>query len=458
MFTKSRLLKNILLFLYKVKTLLNKKWVWIKKQKQLFFLFVTSFGSKIFIVKFIVAIIIASYFTYYTYQSNNKSINNLEVNDYIDKQQKFFSQNFKKKQKEEQELLKDVLLINISNDKELISVEDHRNFNKGELAITHRGKLAEFLKLTKNKHKFIFLDVLFFSKYNSKYDSLLFSQLKETKRILIPSFINKDSLIQRELANTGFSGYESTFNNFRFVKYNFIINDTVKSIALKMYEALEKKTIKKNKYIDSSSHKVALSSLILNHRISTVNKYLGEDRGYFELGSDLLDPLMKDAIPSLVNNKIVLIGDFEDRDLHLTSKGIIPGVLINYNAYLALKNNDHIISNSLILFLFVGYLSFMLMSLFGLKKSFSARVKKALTLIPYINKEINIFLTSGFLKLIIPILGILLDTITFLFIWSSLIYIIFNLHLNILFQKEIYLVVIPIIFIFNKYSKSKENA
>lgn len=452
-------LNDILTFFKRGIIILNKIYVLIAKKVQLYLLFIISFQGRILIVKVLTAFIIATYFTYSSYQSTNNPLNEPDVNSYIDLRLKFFSQNFEKNKKEEQESLNNVFLINVSNDKELITALDNRGYIKGDLAITHRGKLAEFLKLTNNTHKFILLDILFYLEHNSKYDSILFSQLRKTKRVLIPSFMNKDSLIQRnELSETGFSGYKSTFNNFRLVKYNFIKGDTIKSIALKMYEALDKKTIIKNKYIDSSSQKIALSSLILNQRIGSVKKYLGEERGYYELGNDLLDSFMKDAIPDLVKDKIVLIGDFEDADLHLTAKGIIPGVLINYNAYLALKNNEHIISNSLIIFLFLGYFGFISAVFFGLKKLLLTVIEKTLTRYLYIDKILIKSLNNNVLKLAINVLSVFLDTIAFLFILSSLIYFIFNIHLDILHLNiEIMIIVLIIIYIIEMKPKKTKK-
>ena len=71
------------------------------------------------------------------------------------------------------------------------------------------------------------------------------------------------------------------------------------------------------------------------------------------LGADIID--MGIDIPSLVKDKIVVIGDFTEDDIHDTYLGKIAGPVINVNALEALRNNEQEIPWTLILFLFAIY-------------------------------------------------------------------------------------------------------
>jgi hypothetical protein len=71
------------------------------------------------------------------------------------------------------------------------------------------------------------------------------------------------------------------------------------------------------------------------------------------LGADILD--LGVDIPSLVNDKIVVIGDFTENDIHDTYLGKIAGPIINLNAFEALQNNELEIPWALIFFLVTFY-------------------------------------------------------------------------------------------------------
>ncbi len=418
----------------------------IIKPLKVFYLYLISYKGKIVSLKVICALLLSFVFTYATYFINNTSINDNAINDYINTKISLFTSITENGKYNQDELLSQVFIVNTSYDKELIPINDSRGLHKGELDITDRGKIAEFLKLMNNEHKFALLALPIHSKFISENDSVLFNQLKKTKRILIPSFMDKDSLINPNyLTDTGFSVYSSTNQNFRFIKYGFFHRDTIKSMAIKMYEELDGKTITKGKFVDVSSGKIAFSSLVLNQRIKAFKKYgEGFKKNYYELGVELLDSLNKPYIRDLIKDKIVLIGDFDDSDFHLTTSGMLSGTMINYNAYLALKNDDHIIPKYLILFVFITYFIFFTGVLFKFKKHCIDFFKKYF-LGKYPRKEKNRFFnTKPLLNTLASILFIWLDGVVVLAICSAILIEFFNVHVNFLFFNN-YLAVVAII-------------
>ena len=78
-----------------------------------------------------------------------------------------------------------------------------------------------------------------------------------------------------------------------------------------------------------------------------------QEKKILNLGADILD--LGVDIPSLVRNKIVVIGDFSEDDIHDTYIGKVAGPVININALEALRNNELEIPWTLIVFLMVLY-------------------------------------------------------------------------------------------------------
>jgi hypothetical protein len=90
------------------------------------------------------------------------------------------------------------------------------------------------------------------------------------------------------------------------------------------------------------------------------------------MGSDLLQ--LDTNIASYIKGRIVIIGDYTDKDIHDTYFGPIAGCLINYNAVIALQQENYIINWSSICFLFVIY--FMVSLLLTMGVSLRIRIEK----------------------------------------------------------------------------------
>jgi hypothetical protein len=62
----------------------------------------------------------------------------------------------------------------------------------------------------------------------------------------------------------------------------------------------------------------------------------------------------KKDILKMFSGKLIIIGDFNE-DVHKTSAGLMPGMLIVYNAYLTLRDGNHIMKFSWILLMIAGF-------------------------------------------------------------------------------------------------------
>lgn len=322
-------------------------------------------------------VVFLSFFTYYFL---NNPISDNTVNNYATQINIYFDGWIKDDKKTQDELDK-VLLINVANDKELVSVSE-RYIPKGIIAITDRLKLAQFLYKLNDQHQYIICDIIFSKKYESPNDSLLQSAFKKAKRIIVPAPIYEDSIGSPKFdVGFGASSYKASIESNRFMKYTFTEGDSLKSIPLKMYNELYGKDITRRSGLYFSNGKLCMNSVLLNYKIRPLKKYNDElDKlQILELGVDILKGGQNDLqFQELVKDKIILIGDFEDSDQHRTIYGKMPGVLINYNAFLALRNSDHIIPISLIFSLIVFYLIFSLIMVYGWDKRLIIWLKKCL--------------------------------------------------------------------------------
>lgn len=264
--------------------------------------------------------------------------------------------------KAEDSILKNYVLVNIAYDRELVPVYDEYGFPKGVIDITDRAKLTQFVTQLNDNHRYVLIDVLLSNKYQSASDSLLITSILCTDRISI-SRSSTASLIDERLKKiAGYTDYSTDISETNFVKYEFI-KDGEPTMPLMAFKALEPhyKVYSFGPVYWGNWH-FYWNSLTLRFPVKLWDSYIQANKTDFEyiqekrilnLGSDILD--MGVDISSLVKDKIVVIGDFTENDIHDTYLGKISGPVININAFEALRNNDLEIPWSLISFLTIFY-------------------------------------------------------------------------------------------------------
>ena len=212
--------------------------------------------------------------------------------------------------------------------------------------------------------------------------------------------------------NKGISDYETVKRTF--LKFKLFYNDTVKSTPLIMYEQIHNTKMTKKWPHYKIGEKYVFNNFILNLGIRNYDLFVNEDRySTVNLGELLFFP--DSSILSLVKDRIIVIGNFSDKDLHLTIYGKISGPLILINAYIALKNGDNIIRLSFIIFLILVYF---FISYFV--------IIPGNVVLQIISKKIK---PSEFIKDIVNILSYM----ALLYTLSIISYFIYNIHLNILY-------------------------
>lgn len=311
---------------------------------------------------------------------------------------------------------KDYIFVNVSYDNMLIQMLDDEGFPVGNQPITDRKKLAMFFeRLNKrpDSYKYTLCDI--FLKDSSSFDSLLNSRILNTKNLIIPYHINDSGMVELPLfgVNRGLADYSAI--QYVFMKYPLITRDTMKSIPLKMFEDVTGKKFVKNKIFSTLGGKPCFSTMIVDFKLRYYELLdRNSEKMYFLANLGDLLRLPDSAFYKSINNKIILIGDFYERDIHQTLFGKMSGTLILFNIYFSLLQNETLISFWLVLLLFIGYfmISYDLFSDSDLKERKYARKISHTKLGKFIFK--------------------VLSYVVYLMIISTVTYFIFNIHINIL--------------------------
>jgi hypothetical protein len=364
------------------------------------------------------------------------------------------------------------LFINIAWEKQLIDEKSKAGQIIGKRPITDRTRIAKFLEyVNKNpEHKFIVLDVWFKDSSTYKSDSILQDQLAKTRNILVPYHKNDSDDLQKDTTifqvPIALSDYEKDDMDNNFIKFRLVQGNNFKTTPLVLYEKLHKKNFITDGFWYKMNEHLSLNSFILDLRISAYDleeRDLAKDAvgtNYNKIQmADLLDlhlpvgdSLPEEALNTLneefkanmvkemIKNKIVVIGDFEDSDIHETIYGPTPGPLILLNVYIALTEGDNLISYTFILFLFAGYF---IVSY------------KCFTHVDLLDKYIvgKIFRKSNFKDFIMSFMSYLI----YFILLSIISYFLFNIHLTILLLA-FYMEALERILIWLEKRKSKEMA
>ena len=258
-----------------------------------------------------------------------------------------------------------VLFINVCYDKELVPFEEE-GMPVGNMVITNREKLLKLLTAAKesNDYRYIFLDVIFEDGTVTPFDSALFHTIASMDRIVIPEHKGTKLAADILYAKAANADYATTWKQPTFAHYQFLHDDSIPSVALRMYadrNHLEDNAITPHWgglwYTDRG--RLCHNGATLFMKVIVNGKLLDEEgqareRNYIYLGADLLD--MDEVVPvkEQIKDKILVIGDYNN-DMHTTYVGPQPGSPLCLNAYIMLMNGKHLVSWITVLILFLVY-------------------------------------------------------------------------------------------------------
>lgn len=259
-----------------------------------------------------------------------------------------------------------ILLINVSNDRQLVDAKDEYGLKLGNKDITDRHKLLRLLKWLNDSacYNYILMDITFDKGYNTVYDDSLFLMISSMKNIVVAKH-EKGELADDRLKGKAYEvEYTTTILKSDLIKYPIITNDTA-SFPLHVFEERTNRHIKRFGWFYFDGWKLARRCIYPkmyitegNHReVNNEDSLTKENQRYYNMGKHILEefPSSVDA-RELFCNKIIVIGAFGDSpDRHTTYAGELSGALVNLNVYLSLSQNNHIVPPLLLLILFIVF-------------------------------------------------------------------------------------------------------
>jgi hypothetical protein len=238
---------------------------------------------------------------------------------------------FNPKNKVVEQFKKDLLLINTSYDKTLVEYEN--DFGAGTRAITDRKKLADFFHTINNgpgAPSIVVVDIIFDNP--SPDDSLLRTELGKITNLVISSEIGDDGNPVRPWPGLNFALAQYQTTTGRFLKYN-LVDDTIHYLPAEMYHEAKGTRFKEWAGLVRTRPGWWMNSFIVDLPVRKAHIDNGEVL-MWNLGDALTFP--PDEVKSIVEDKIMIVGDFYEYDLHQTLLGEQPGPLIVANAYLGM--------------------------------------------------------------------------------------------------------------------------
>ncbi len=251
----------------------------------------------------------------------------------------------------------DFLLINTSYEKTLIPKLDEYGFDVGTEPITNRKSLAEFFQKASlnNHHRFIVCDI--FLQGENEFDSLLLASVQSTKNVRFPFHRENGEFVKPHLpVPMAFSDYTSDFGNF--LKYSFQQFDTCRSVALEMFTIMDGGKYEKSGWFFYQNNHIALNSFIIEFPIRQFDIFRDDTLGYNSMHLLNFLSLPDSMAAATLKNKIIILGDFMENDMHQTIYGTTAGPLIHLDAYLNMHQNRNQLSIWFFIYLFIFFFIF----------------------------------------------------------------------------------------------------
>ncbi len=259
---------------------------------------------------------------------------------------------------------KDFAFINTSYDLQLIDRFDDFGFPVGNQPITDRDKLATLLRMInagEAKPSYVIIDIHFVD--TTAFDAALLAELQAMDNVILSSHINEGGIFEAPLfseINYGLSDYVigSVFDGI--YKYQLIHHDSLKLLPLKVHESLSGTGVQKLGPFVKIGDRWTTNNFIMNYRL--LQKDIQDlEAGFNPVNMGELLYLTEEDVQDFVAEKIVVIGDFFENDMHETIFEISAGPLILVNAYLTIKHGDTTINIFffLLMILFYAYLSYL---------------------------------------------------------------------------------------------------
>ncbi|QWG08113.1 CHASE2 domain-containing protein [Flammeovirga kamogawensis] len=311
------------------------------------------------------------------------------------------------------------LFVNCSWEKDLTAKVDTNGFVIGNVDITNRKSITKFvntLNQDPDNHEYLLVDIRFYDK--SEDDSLMEAAFANSKNTIVSYHKGADNapkypVVKVPLGLSDLQVQELNHEETVTLKYHLIQGDSLKSTPLIMAENIYGEKIQKGFLFNKFRGNYMLNSYILDYPIRTYDLFVKNTYPYLQMHELINMPPF--LIKKFTKDKIIVLGDFEDRDIHKTIYGFMPGPLILTNAFITLERGYNKITWGFFLFIFI---------------CFTYISHKALTFRDPVTVFINKFFDSDHF-----IVELIQDSVFYLVyfgVMSIVSYLTFNIHLTVL--------------------------
>lgn len=236
------------------------------------------------------------------------------------------------------------LYFNVGYDKVLVPVTDSFGDTVGHTMITDRAKLLELLRIARtSKYKFLVLDVRFEPGLYSEADSALWAEMSGLPNFAYSIHENTADAVKGKGREAGAnSDYGATLTT-GFSRWE-LYREGGKTMPLRMYEVIDKGKIEKRGLLYFDRGRLCRNSpfIPLSFELGDSIKQNHEER-YPLLGGEVMRWNDEEEIARMMDNRIVIVGDFEN-DVHDTYVGSVPGPAIIYSTYEHLHRGGHLVN------------------------------------------------------------------------------------------------------------------
>lgn len=242
------------------------------------------------------------------------------------------------------------LAVNIGYDRELVDISDDYGMPVGNTDITDRRHLAMLLDSLRGlNYSAIVLDVNLDTRYRSPHDSMLMAAIGTLPRIVVSAHTDVESMVDN--SKTGLADYSTNMSDNNFTKYPYII-DGCESVALKTFRMAGGES-------DIAAGKFSFEQPVVYLMLPITGSSPYDEEGektWYNLGTDILHVYDRETLGKLVDERIIVIGDYCNADIHNTYAGDISGPIILINAIEALEHRDNVVKPLSVMLMAAVYL------------------------------------------------------------------------------------------------------
>lgn len=252
-----------------------------------------------------------------------------------------------------------VIFVNTCYDNSLIEARDSYGRPIGTLKITNRKSLVTLLDWLKthDNYRYVMLDVGITTLDKTEYDDSLYNLIADMPRFAMAKLdtLPIDPRIKDKCYETS---YKISAFNSDCVKYPAFI-DGKETLPYRAFTDITGRSISKVGPFYFEGGHLARRSIYPNYSLVIRKQYSNDANSFFDeskfynIESGILKSYTIDEAKYLFDDKVIVIGDFDDKDMHPTYVGTLAGPLIQYNVLTSLMHNSHQIPYYLLLFLYV---------------------------------------------------------------------------------------------------------